>query len=212
MRGVIILLFLSMMLQANEFFEKISPIDNTIKTRMIKGNSYRSGCPVGLNDLRYVEVSHYDFEGKCQIGELIVHRSIAQETVDIFRDLFRMGYPIRQMKLVSNYHGNDFASIEADNTSAFNCRFIGGTNKWSNHAYGKAIDINPLENPYVNTNGKTVHKRSVYYLKRVRQSDASTDLAMLLPHDEATQAFKKRGWIWGGDWYSIKDYQHFEKR
>ncbi len=212
MRGVIILLFLSMALQADSFFSKISPIDSTIKARMIKGNSYHSGCPVEPKDLRYVEVSHYDFDGNCQIGKLIVHRGIAQETVDIFRDLFRMGYPIKQMKLVSDYHGSDFASIEADNTSAFNCRFIEGTKKWSNHAYGKAIDINPLENPYVDTNGKTVHKGSVCYLKRVHQSQASTDLAMLLPHDKATQAFKKRGWIWGGDWYSIKDYQHFEKR
>ncbi|MBN2825883.1 MAG: M15 family metallopeptidase [Campylobacterales bacterium] len=212
MRWIVVSLAFAMMLHANEFFEKISPIDSSIKNRIIQGNSYRSGCPVGLDDLRYVEVAYHDFKGNYQIGELIVHRSVAKETVNIFRELFAIGYPIRKMELVSNYSGSDFASIEADNTSAFNCRFIGGTKRWSNHAFGKALDINPLENPYVNKRGTTSHKRSVLYLKRVHKNASSEDIAMLLPNDKATKIFKKYGWIWGGDWRTIKDYQHFEKR
>lgn len=212
MRLLLTTLILSLFAWGSEFFEKISPIDSEIKERMIKGNSYRSGCPVKLKDLRYVEVSYRDFHGNIGIGELIVHRSIANEMVAIFKELYRINYPIRKMELVSNYNGSDFASIEADNTSAFNCRFIGNTRRWSKHAYGKAIDINPLENPYVTGRGMTSHKRSVLYLKRRHKNASSGDIAMLLPNDRATKLFKRYGWTWGGDWHSIKDYQHFEKR
>jgi len=213
MRTLLSLLLIStVMVWSSEFFEKISPIDAKIKNRMLKGNSYREGCPVGLNDLRYVEVAYRDFNGQYNIGELIVHRSIADEVVSIFKKLYAIDYPIAKMELVSNYKGSDFASIEADNTSAFNCRFIAGTKKWSNHAYGKAIDINPLENPFVSGKGTTAHKRSIPYLKRKHQKSSSADRALLLASDPATQIFKKYGWIWGGDWHSIKDYQHFEKR
>jgi len=212
MRWFILTFILSLSVEANEFFEKISPIDSSIKQRMIEGNSYRAGCPVKLKDLRYVEVAYRDFNGEIGIGEIIVHRSVAREVVNIFRELYNINYPIAKMELVSNYNGSDFASIEADNTSAFNCRFIGGTKRWSNHAYGRALDINPLENPYVNRRGTTSHKRSVRYIKRVHRDNSSRDRAMLLGNDRATKIFKKYGWKWGGDWNSIKDYQHFERK
>lgn len=207
-----LLIVSGVILLGSEFFEKISPIDATIKNRMLKGNSYREGCPVGVNNLRYVEVAYRDFNGQYNIGELIVHKSIAKEIVAIFKELYAINYPIAKMELVSNYNGSDFASIEADNTSAFNCRFIGGTKRWSNHAFGKAIDINPLENPYISRSGKIAHKHSLQYRKRLHQTNSSADRAILLAQDQATQIFKKYGWIWGGDWNSIKDYQHFEKR
>jgi hypothetical protein len=210
--SLILIIGLSLFAWSNEFFEKISPIDTKIKERMLDGNSYRHGCPVKLRDLRYVEVAYHDFEGRYQHGELIVHRSVANDIVNIFRELYEINYPIRKMQLVSNYNGSDFNSIEADNTSAFNCRFIGGTKRWSNHAYGKAIDINPIENPYVNRRGTTSHKRSVGYLKRQHIKNTHTDRAIILPNDRVTKIFKKYGWNWGGDWNSIKDYQHFEKR
>jgi len=212
MRWFILTFILSLSVEANEFFEKISPIDSSIKQRMLEGNSYRAGCPVKLKDLRYVEVAYRDFNGEIGIGEIIVHRSVAREVVNIFRELYNINYPIAKMELVSNYNGSDFASIEADNTSAFNCRFIGGTKRWSNHAYGRALDINPLENPYVNRRGTTSHKRSVRYIKRVHRDNSSRDRAMLLGNDRATKIFKKYGWKWGGDWNSIKDYQHFERK
>ena len=116
------------------------------------------------------------------------------------------------MKLVSNYNGSDFASIEADNTSAFNCRFVDGTHKWSNHSYGRAIDINPIENPYVSNSGHTSHKKSYKFVNRVRKNSSAAYKAMILKSDKIVAIFKKYGWRWGGAWNCCKDYQHFDKK
>jgi len=139
---------------------------------------------------------------------------VADEVVNIFEDLFNMNYAINKMKLVSDYKGNDWQSIEADNTSAFNCRPItGNKKKWSKHAYGKAIDINPIENPYISKKGYISHKASKKYRKRVHKDLSNLkDRAVLLKNDPATKAFKSYGWKWGGDWNTIKDYQHFVKK
>jgi hypothetical protein len=147
------------------------------------------------------------------MGEIIVNKEVAQDTIKVFKKLYNIGYPIRRMNLVSKYYGSDFKSIEADNTSAFNCRPVtGNKHKWSKHAYGKAIDINPLENPYISSSGRIGHKKSYIYRKRVhRDFGNAKDRAVLLRSDKATQIFKKYGWRWGGDWRSIKDYQHFDK-
>ena len=104
-----------------------------------------------------------------------------------------------------------FESIEDDNTSAFNCRKAEGSNKYSKHSYGKAIDINPLENPYVYKDGTTSHKDSIKYLTRVENNDSIENKAVLTSSSKAVQIFKKYGWKWGGDWKNIKDYQHFNK-
>jgi poly-gamma-glutamate synthesis protein (capsule biosynthesis protein) len=117
------------------------------------------------------------------------------------------------MRLVSDYGGSDYRSIEADNTSAFNCRPATGSRKWSRHAYGKAIDLNPLENPYVSRSGHIAHKASLRFKERKRKNPFKVEYrAVLLPNDPAVKAFKKQGWRWGGDWHSIKDYQHFDRR
>ena len=109
------------------------------------------------------------------------------------------------MKLISDYKGSDFNSIEADNTSAFNCRAItGNAKKWSNHAYGIAIDINPIENPYISKSGRIAHKKSYKYRERKSLK------GVILKDDNVERLFKKYGWKWGGDWITIKDYQHFE--
>ncbi len=196
-----------------EFNSNISKITPDIKKRMLEGNSWRKGCPVSLSDLRYIEVDHLDFSDNISRGELIVHKDIAQEVVDIFEELYNMNYAINQMRLVSDFNGNDWKSIEADNTSAFNCRKATGSKKWSKHSYGKAIDINPIENPYISKTGHISHKESQKYRKR-RHQDLSNlaDRAVLLKRDPATKAFKKHGWKWGGDWRTIKDYQHFVKK
>jgi poly-gamma-glutamate synthesis protein (capsule biosynthesis protein) len=189
----------------------ISPIDKTIEKRMRSGHSYRNSCPVALSDLRYLRMTYLGFDGKDHIGEMIVHRSIAREVTDIFRELYTAKYPIRRMKLVSSYNGSDFQSIEADNTSAFNCRSATGSKKWSKHAYGKAIDLNPLENPYISRSGRIAHKGSLKFRERKRKNPLKAQYrALLLPGDTAVKAFKKRGWRWGGEWRSIKDYQHFD--
>jgi len=193
------------------FESDISHISPEIKKRMIKGNSWRRGCPVSLNDLRYLRVKYVDFKGSERMGELVVHKSVSTELTEIFEVLYNEGYPIKKMSLVSDYKGSDWQSIEADNTSAFNCRNATGSKKWSKHSYGKAIDINPIENPYVSRNGRISHKASLKYKKRVHQNRSSADKAVLLKHDKATKIFEKYGWKWGGDWRTIKDYQHFSK-
>ena len=193
------------------FESKVSKITPDIKQRMVKGNSWKKGCPVPLEDLRYLRIKHIDFNGKDQMGEMIVHKEISDEVIDIFEALYDIDYPIYQMRLVSDYKGSDWQSIEADNTSAFNCRKATGSKKFSKHSYGKAIDINPIENPYIFRSGKSSHKASAPYLKRKRSSQSTSQRAMLLPQDKAVQIFKKYGWKWGGDWSGMKDYQHFSK-
>ena len=187
---------------------KITP---AVKKRVLKGGSWHRGCPVPLSNLRYLTMTYRGFDGRDHRGEMIVHASVAQEITQIFGELYRSDYPIRKMRLVSDYRASDFASIEADNTSAFNCRAVTGGTKWSNHSYGKAIDINPLENPYISRSGKIAHKRSLQYRTRKHKSSSPGDKAVIAKGDKIIRLFKSRGWRWGGDWHSIKDYQHFDK-
>ena len=204
-----IFLTISLMATSNSTITTISP---EIKERMIQGTSWHKGCPVPLKDLRYLRIKYINFEGETKWGEMIVHKEVADEVVDIFHKLYTIGYPIHKMKLISDYKGSDWHSIEADNTSAFNCRNATGSQKWSKHSYGKAIDINPIENPYISKSGRISHKASLLYRKRVHRLDIHPDnWAILLKDDQSTQIFKKYGWKWGGDWHGVKDYQHFSK-
>ena len=211
MKFMIFCVFIISSLQAN-FNATISKITPTIKAKMLKGNSYRKGCPVKLKDLRYLRVTHKDFNYRDKKGELIVHKSVARSMVNVFRELYKINYPIHKMTLVSNYRGKDWVSIEADNTSAFNCRNVGGTNRWSRHSYGKAIDINPIENPYISRSGYISHKASLKYKKRRHYKNTLADKAILLKYDRATKIFNTYGWHWGGEFKGEKDYQHFFKR
>ena len=194
-----------------EYHPQISHITDSVKKRMIHGNSWRKGCPVGLQDLRYLHIKYINFYSKTQWGEMIVHKSVAKDVIEIFTELYDIRYPIRKMKLVSDYKGSDWQSIEADNTSAFNCRNATGSKKWSRHSYGKAIDLNSIENPYISRSGRIAHKASLQYRKRVHKKDTVADKAVLLKNDKATKIFTKHGWKWGGDWHGVKDYQHFSK-
>jgi hypothetical protein len=191
--------------------EGIYKLSNNIQQVMKKAGSWKKGCPVPLKDLRYLHMKYLDFKGQTREGEMIVHIAVADEVVNIFNELYTINYPIHKMKLVSTYKANDWQSIEAGNTSAFNCRNATGSKKWSKHSYGKAIDINPIENPYISKSGRISHKASLQYRKRVHKNNTSSDKALLLKHDKATQIFKKYGWKWGGDWSGVKDYQHFSK-
>jgi hypothetical protein len=194
-----------------EYHSTVTNISTEIKQRMLKGNSWKKGCPVALNDLRYLRLKHLDFRGKTDMGEMIVHKDVADEVVEIFEELYNIRYPIRKMRLVSEYKGSDWQSIEADNTSAFNCRNATGSKTWSKHSYGKAIDLNSIENPYISRKGHISHKASLQYRKRVHKKESYADKAVLLRNDKATKIFKKYGWEWGGDWPGVKDYQHFSK-
>jgi len=167
------------------------------------GVSWRPGCPVPLRDLRLLTLSHRRFDGTSRVGRLIVHESAARDLVGVFRKLYRAGFPIRRMVPVDAYGGSDFRSIEADNTSAFNCRYVEGTRRWSEHAYGRAIDVNPIENPYV-SGGSTSHRASVSYVDRSRRRPG-----MAYEGGALVRAFDAIGWGWGGRWTTVQDYQHF---
>lgn len=165
---------------------------------------WRAGCPVGFADLRLVTATHWDFGGRVQTGRLVVHRDVAPRVVTVLRRLYAGNFPIRRMIPIEAYGGSDFASIEADNTSAFNCRAATGSSRWSEHAYGRAIDLNPIENPYVEPGGKVYHTASRPYIDRSRLR-----LGMAVEGGLVVKAFDAAGFGWGGRWTGTKDYQHF---
>ena len=187
---------------SSAFRGTIERIDAAQAKRMT-GVSWRPGCPVGLRDLRLLRLRHWGFDGKQRTGRLIVHRDVARDLVRVFRDLYAARFPIRRLVPVDAYGGGDFRSIEADNTSAFNCRFVEGTTRWSNHAFGTAIDVNPIENPYV-SGGRTSHPASRSYVDRSKRRPG-----MAYEGGALVRAFDRIGWGWGGRWASVKDYQHF---
>jgi hypothetical protein len=187
------------------YYEELT---DEIKER-INGKSYGKNCDVPYEELRYVKVLHYGFDGEIHEGELIVNQAIAQDVVDIFKELYEEKYPIERMVLVDDYDADDNASMAANNSSAFNYRVIEGTNRTSFHGYGLAIDINPLYNPYVRKDGK---KTVVTPENGARYEDRNLDCEYYIKKGDACyQAFVKRGFTWGGDWKSKKDYQHFQK-
>jgi hypothetical protein len=185
------------------FWGKVSAIGPKLRDRMTP-SSWRPGCPVALADLRLLTLRHRTFDGKVRTGHLIVHKDYAKDVVHVFRVLFDAGFPVRRMRLIDAYGGSDFRSIEADNTSAFNCRAATGSGSWSEHAYGRAIDINPIENPYLE-GGRVYHDASRRYVDRTRQLKG-----MVHAGDVVVNAFASIGWGWGGSWSGgVRDYQHF---
>ncbi len=172
--------------------------------RRVTGSSWRPGCPVTLGHLRYVEMTHWGFDREVHRGQMIVNATAVRAVRRAFGALFSRRFPIRRMHLVDAYGADDFASIEADNTSAFNCRRATGSTRWSEHAYGRAIDVNPIENPYVYANGTTSHPASRRYLDRsVYRRGMAVDGRALV------DAFDAVGWGWGGRWSPARDLQHF---
>jgi hypothetical protein len=164
--------------------------------------SWEPGCPVAPDGLRIITMSHWNYAGTVSHGKVVVAAGLANLVVDIFRDLYDARFPIERMELVDKYNGDDGQSMEANNTSAFNCRLVTGGSSYSEHSYGRAIDINPLVNPYVKGSTVLPPAGSAYF-------DRSLDApGMIHANDEVVQAFAARGWIWGGTWSSLKDYQH----
>jgi hypothetical protein len=186
------------------FHGRSTPIDAATRERM-SGVSWHRGCPVGFDRLRLLRVSHWGFDGRVHRGRLVVHRDAAAAMLDVMRSLFRAGYPIRQMRLVDAYGGDDHRSMDADNTSAFNCRFVAGSDGvWSEHAYGRAIDVNPIENPYVTESGYVSPPAGAPFASRGKRAQG-----LIHRGDDAVVAFAAIGWEWGGNWPWPRDYQHF---
>jgi hypothetical protein len=185
------------------FEGSVEPLRGQVRER-IEGSSWRPVCPVGLDKLRLVEVTHLGFDGDPHRGRLVVHRAHAGEILAVMRRLYRVGYPIRRMELIDRYGADDHRSMNADNTSAFNCRFVAGTERWSMHAYGKAVDLNPIENPYV-SGSHVSPPAGEPYADRTREAKG-----MIHAGDPVVKAFARAGWEWGGAWPGqTKDYQHF---
>lgn len=193
-----------------DVYFSIAEISDSIFQTM-DGVSYSKGAPVRLSDLREVRVLHYDFEGDVRAGLIICHKAVAKDMLEIFRELYDIGYQIESILPVDNFGGDDNESMKANNTSCFNYRSTPGGSRLSYHAYGTAIDINPLYNPYVR---KTRSGTIVLPEEGKRYADRSVrQTGMIQPGDECVAIFKKHGFTWGGDWRrSTRDYQHFEKR
>jgi D-alanyl-D-alanine carboxypeptidase len=181
------------------------PFDSSV-SRVSAANlpySWRAGCPVSPPQLRRVRLTYWGLDGRAHVGRLDVHADVAGSVVRVFRRLYAARFPIRRMRPVDAYGGNDDRSMAADNTSGFNCRFVSGTRRWSAHAYGKAIDVNPVENPYV-SGSRVQPPAGRAYLNRSRVRPG-----MAVPGGILVRAFTAAGWSWGGYWTGTPDYQHF---
>ncbi|HEX5982895.1 MAG TPA: M15 family metallopeptidase [Solirubrobacterales bacterium] len=185
------------------FEGRATRIGPELRERMT-GASWRPGCPVGFSKLRLLRVTHWGFDGKVRRGRLVVHRDSARGMLGVMRKLYRLRFPIRRMRLVDAYGADDRRSMAADNTSAFNCRFVAGTSRWSEHAFGHAIDVNPVENPYVTADGYVSPPAGAPYVDRSQQAKG-----LIHRRGPVVAAFAAIGWEWGGNWSWPKDYQHF---
>lgn len=188
-----------------EFY--IKPIPNDIFEKM-QGKSYKENCTVPREELRYLHILYVGFDNNTHEGELIVNKRIAEDVLDIFKELYKAGYQIEKVRLIDEYNAQDELSMRDNNSSAFNFRYISYSTTLSKHAMGLAVDINTLYNPYI----KQVDGRlniepanAVQYVDRNRQFPHKID-----HQDLCYKLFTKYGFEWGGDWEDSKDYQHFE--
>ena len=222
MKKILALAFMMMVLFANisyakelsdaekETFEKgfyVKAIDDEIFAR-IKGKSFKDDCTLPREDLRYLHVLHKGFDGETHEGEIICNAYIVNDLIDIFQKLYLADYQIEKIKLVDEYNADDETSMRDNNSSCFNFRFISHTTRVSKHGLGLAIDINTLYNPYViEVDGKRIVEPAT--------AEQYTDRTKNFPHKITTddlcyKLFKEHGFEWGGEWTSLKDYQHFE--
>lgn len=176
--------------------------------KRMKGYTWRPQCPVPIKNLRYVNLSYWGYDKQVHNGVLILHKDVSREVVSIFKILFMHKFPIERMEPMESdaYKGNDDLALEANDTVAFNCRPVTGkTGVYSQHSYGRTIDINMKVNPYVKDNlvlppsGKAFVDRNVSYLGKITREGI------------VYKIFTKHGWEWGGNWHDLKDYMHFEK-
>jgi D-alanyl-D-alanine carboxypeptidase-like protein len=186
------------------FSGSIAVIDDATRARM--RSSWRAGCPVPIEHLRLLRLDHWGFDRRVNRGELVVHSDVAAAVVRVFGELFAAGFPIERMRLVDEYGGDDDRSMAADNTSGFNCRRSSGAAAfWSEHSYGRAIDVNPVRNPSVGSAG-VEPEAGERYLDRTQNHPG-----MIHDGDVVVRAFANVGWSWGGAWSRSKDYQHFSQ-
>lgn len=188
---------------APAFTSEVRQLDDGERQAMT-GVTWHPGCPVDLDDLVHVGLRHHTFDGDVADGVLVVHTDHAEAVVRAFEAAFDAGFPIQRMEPAHVFGGSDDASMAANNTSAFNCRAVTGGSRYSEHSYGHAIDVNPVQNPYISSSGRTVLPPSARaYLDR---DDGRP--GMLLADSALVQSLVGDGWGWGGAWTRTVDHQH----
>ena len=207
MRTLLFFLFTLTLWAEYPYYYSIEKLPQDIKEHMKQSGSWKQGCPVYLNDLRYLTMTYFSTDEVGREGEMVVHKDVAEEVVEIFKTLYENNFTIESMNLIDDYNASDDLSMVANNTSAFNCRNVPRTTRWSRHSFGKAIDINPVWNPFIDK-GVVYPKEAEKYANRSLNHEG-----MIYKNDVIYKAFISRGWEWGGDWTkSMQDYQHFFKR
>jgi hypothetical protein len=200
MRTLVLAISAALSLHAPPFSHSVSRVTAAQLPR-----SWHPGCPVSPHLLRRLRLTYWGFDGRAHTGAVIANADAVPDLVHVFSRLYAARFPIRRLRPIDAYGGNDERSLEADNTSAFNCRYVigPGPRRWSVHAYGEAIDVNPVENPYLE--GGRVHPRAGRaYLNRARVRPG-----MAFREGVLVRAFAAVGWQWGGRWTGSPDYQHF---
>jgi hypothetical protein len=200
MRTLVLAIFAAVSVHAPPFSHSVSGVTATQLP-----HSWHAGCPVSPNRLRRVRLTYWGFDGRAHTGALIANEDAVPDLVHVFSRLYAARFPIRRLRPIDAYGGNDERSLEADNTAAFNCRYVigPGPRRWSVHAYGEAIDINPVENPYLES-GRVHPRAGRAYLDRGRVRPGMAYRGGVL-----VRAFAAVGWQWGGRWTGSPDYQHF---
>lgn len=199
---------------SREFFA-VQPISDAVFRRM-QGRSYGKSCTTPRSELRYLTCLHTTADGHSVVGEMVLNKRIADKVLDILRQLYDAHYPIECMRLVDDYDASDERSMAANNSSAFNFRYISGTKQVSKHGLGLAIDINPLYNPMVKTrtttqNGKKITRTIAEPAAGKRYADRTKNFPYKITrNDLCCRLFREAGFVWGGNWSHSKDYQHFE--
>jgi hypothetical protein len=192
---------------ATPFQSSVEPLPVDVRAQLRQAEVWRPGCPVALSDLRLLTVTHRDWAGRPQTGQLVVNKSVARPLQPVFRKLYELYFPIRHLSLDAAYFklpadGDISGSFECRKAAASPCTRATTTTSWSNHAYGFAVDLNPVENPYVGC-GQSRDPAAQRYRDRSRHLRG-----MVTP--QAIAAFASIGWGWGGSWTgNTKDYMHF---
>lgn len=180
----------------------IQEIPHEIRDSMKEKSIWSRSCPVGFKKLELFEVEHYDFSGNVKTGQMIIFDGLSWPLLQIFQELFAMKFPIHSMQLMDFFDGNDDLSMEANNSSCFNYRKIAGTSRLSVHSYGMAIDINPVQNPFITEDKKILPKEGEDFLDRTNLRPGMVEPIVPI--------FEKHGFEWGGNWSSPIDYHHFQ--